>query len=289
MTDIRKQLEDIQKSDKTVIEKKEMCLKLGLRPRDIEHLEFAGFFDGKTLTFGVEIECFANPTAVRVSARRNNLNINYEGYNHRDNEHYYKFVSDSSVRGLPDPIECVSPILKDSADGHASLKNCLKTLNEAGARVNVSCGLHVHVGVADYSDKEYINIFVNYQRLEVLIDTFMAPSRRGSCMWAKSILCFDYNSCGVSHKEDVRYMMGGRYFKVNPEAYRRHKTVEFRQHQGTTDYKKISMWVNFCLKLVDWSKTNRLSDYVSNIDDIPFLNDAEKRFFKARQNEFQGA
>ena len=287
MFDLNKQLADIQKSGKSIIEKKEMCIKLGLRPRDVEYLEFTGFFEGKCLTFGVEIECFANPTQVRRFASRNELSIAYEGYNHRDNDHYYKFVSDSSVRGLADPIECVSPVLKDNTDGHGSLKKCLKTLNEAGAQVNESCGLHVHVGVEEYTDEEYINIFKNYQKLELLIDSFMAPSRRGECQWARSLQRFDYDPCRL--KIDVQATMRSRYFKVNPESYGRHKTVEFRQHQGTVNYKKISMWVNFCLKLVDWSKNNTFTSRIDTIDDIPFLNDEEKRFFKSRKNHFQGA
>ena len=65
-------------------------------------------------------------------------------------------------------------------------------------------------------------------------------------------------------------------------SYDRHKTIEFRQHQGTTDYKKILNWVMFCGKLVEWSKKNRLTADVADIDDLPFLTKAEKRFFKRR-------
>ena len=73
-----------------------------------------------------------------------------------------------------------------------------------------------------------------------------------------------------------------RYHKVNAESYERHKTVEFRQHQGSTDFDKIKNWVSFCIKLVEWSKNNRLEESVSTIDEIPFLNNTEKRFFKKR-------
>lgn len=65
-------------------------------------------------------------------------------------------------------------------------------------------------------------------------------------------------------------------------SYSRHKTIEFRQHQGTTDYKKILNWVMFCGKLVEWSKKNRLTANVTSVDELPFLTAAEKKFFKAR-------
>ena len=77
-------------------------------------------------------------------------------------------------------------------------------------------------------------------------------------------------------------MNGNRYFKVNACSYSRHRTIEFRQHQGSTDFEKISNWVNFCAKLVAWSKKNVLSSEASSIDEIPFLTAKEKSFFKSR-------
>ena len=77
-------------------------------------------------------------------------------------------------------------------------------------------------------------------------------------------------------------MNGDRYFKVNACSYSRHKTIEFRQHQGSTDFTKIKNWVNFCAKLVAWSKKNRLENEVTSIDEIPFLTKTEKNFFKSR-------
>jgi hypothetical protein len=81
-------------------------------------------------------------------------------------------------------------------------------------------------------------------------------------------------------------MHNNRYYKINPISYLRHGTIEFRQHQGSTSYEKISKWIEFCVKLVDWSRENRLTDYVRTIDEIPFLNAAEKRYFKARKEQF---
>lgn len=286
MENLNEMLTSIQKSGKTIAEKKQMCIELGLRKRDIEVLEFAGFFDGKSLTFGVEIECNVFKSSMLAAARANNVQVRYEGYNHDDNDYYYKFTTDSSVRG-DSPIECVSPILKDNTDGHGSLKAACKALNDARASVNTSCGLHVHVGVEDLSDEAYINIFKNYQKLEYIIDSFMAPSRRGECNWAHSIQRFDFDHCYT--KLDVREKMGSRYFKVNPMSYSRHKTVEFRQHQGTVNYDKISMWVNFCLKLVSWSMDHTLDHMVNSVSEIPFLDDSEKRFFSGRRRTFQGA
>ena len=86
----------------------------------------------------------------------------------------------------------------------------------------------------------------------------------------------------LTKNEVLSVMRGNRYFKVNACSYSRHHTIEFRQHQGSTDFEKISNWVNFCAKLVAWSKKNVLSSEISSIDEIPFLTAKEKSFFKSR-------
>ena len=111
----------------------------------------------------------------------------------------------------------------------------------------------------------------------------MAPSRRrDNNPYCRSLA--DHSALtGCESMDDVKTVLDyDRYHKVNPMAYDRHHTIEFRQHQGSTDYKKILNWVMFCGKLVEWSKKNRLTATVTSIDDIPFLTPAEKKFFNQR-------
>jgi len=210
----------------------------------------------------------------------------YEGYNHRDGHDYFKFTTDASVRGMADPIECVSPVLA-GVNGKNTLKNAVKTLNTAGANVNQTCGLHVHIGASKLTAKQYCNVFVNYAYLEAVIDTFMARSRRAdNAGYAHTLQDhLYYLEQAVTIENVQRALCNDRYHKVNAESYRRHKTIEFRQHAGTTNYEKIINWVSFCGKLVIWSKKNRLTAPVASIDDIPFLTAEEKSFFKARASQ----
>lgn len=301
MKTLNETLKEIQTSKMSIKAKKDACFKLGLTKYDVIALENTGFFNlpkrERTmtqrirLTFGVEIECIVPAREVRARATANGLDVRYEHYNHTDNRHYYKFVTDSSVSDNDghncydgsDAIECVSPILDNNTTGFRSLENCCKTLNEAGAYVNKSCGLHVHVGVDKLNNTQIVNIYKNYQKLESLIDSFMAPSRRNS-QWARSLASFNFDECYTTR--DLERTIGTRYCKVNPESYSRHKTVEFRQHGGTTNYEKISMWVNFCTKLVAWSMNNTFSENVTSIYDVPFLTSEEKNFFSERISNF---
>lgn len=241
-------------------------------------------------TFGVEIECLVPERRVREAFAANRVPMAYERYNHVDNaEGRFKFVSDASIIGA-DAIECVTPVL-NSKDGFAKLKAAVKALNDAGAKVNRSTGLHVHVSTKNLTAKQYINTFINYAHLQDLIDTFLAPSRRkggASNRWCKRLNDDLYwlNTCNTF--DDVASTLcNERYFAVNPMAYGRHKTIEFRQHQGSTDYDKIANWARFCAKLVLWSAGNRLDHDVTCIDDIPFIKKAEKEYFKGRQAAFR--
>ena len=288
---LNEQVAEVMNNKKTTTEQKHISLvKLGLQRYEISLLlnikpqRAPRPMTAMQLTFGVEIETYNVNRDLMVSqAAFNDLPIRYEGYNHHDSHDTFRFVSDGSISGI-NPIECVTPILK-GRDGFSALENACKTLNEVGAKVNRSTGLHVHIGAAKLTVEQYINVFANYQMLEAVIDTFMANSRRANNnTYCQSLIGVNLTDCKT--REDVwQAFDSSRYYKVNPESFSRHKTIEFRQHQGSTDYTKIKMWVTFCAKLVVWSMDNRMTEPISSIDDIPFLNKTEKAFFSRRKKQ----
>jgi len=306
--DIRQAAQDIMKERSTQADKREKLLKIGLTNSDIQQLFFAERLAKKMArqereaartaqqlvedtieqilsryTFGVEIECYnAQPVDVVLQARERGLAMQSERYNHTDNDRYYKLVSDCSIRGN-DPIECVSPVLNGGNTGFDSLKTCCDVLNAIGAKVNRSTGLHVHVG-GNITEQQYCNTFVNYYYLEGVINKFMSASRRYGNQYCKPLRSINERALlDATTIEDVLYAMRqDRYYKINACSWSRHHTIEFRQHQGTTEYKKISNWARFCIKLVHWSADHRLTAHVSRIEDIEFLTDEEKRYFDDR-------
>ena len=48
-----------------------------------------------------------------------------------------------------------------------------------------------------------------------------------------------------------------RYHKLNLTAFRKHKTVEFRQHSGTLDTEKARQWIALCLRMVEAATLGR--------------------------------
>ena len=244
-----------------------------------------GEFDFSKLTFGVEIECynFYRNSLIEVG-RNNGLSVRSEGYNHDDNQHYYKIVSDGSLEGT-NANEVVSPILKGTK-GMNSLETICKALAEVDAKVNRSCGLHVHIGAERMSDEHYCRLVRNYQRIERAIDSFMPNSRRANNNgYCHSLVGINFENC-TTKREIAQAMHNDRYFKVNAIAYNRHKTIEFRQHSGTTDYEKISKWVMFLAKLVEYSFKYECNE-CNTIEEIPFLKESEKEYFINRRAALQ--
>ena len=261
-------------------------VKLGLTPYEIKlmlgNIEVSKKtkFNANILTFGVEIECYNVLRSCLINeVSQRNVSIQSEGYNHTDNNHYYKIVSDGSIQGN-DGQEVVSPILKGK-EGLNSLKNVCDSLDAVGAKVNRSTGLHVHFDASKISDAHFVNIFKNYQKLESVIDSFMPNSRRANNNgYCASLIGLNYNRCET--KSDVISLNRTRYRKVNAESYLRHKTIEFRQHSGTTEYEKMANWINFLRKLIQYSFDSEIES-CSSIEEIPFLTDTEKQYFINRR------
>lgn len=247
-------------------------------------------------TMGVEIECFGiSKAAVRAAIQARGLKAHETGYDHRDSKDSYKLGYDGSISG-ENACEVVSPILKSLK----SLETVCQVINEAGAQVNKSCGLHVHLGAEKFTLEQWCRIILNYAAIEPVIDSFMSRSRRGDvngyCMSIKGDIEANVNAIYTNIKRGGRHSLGDiqrafdcdRYHKVNPMAFDSHKTIEFRQHNGTTDYIKIKNWIEFLTALVAYSINNEdLLQGCNSIDDLPFLNRSQKRFYNERKTYFE--
>lgn len=234
-------------------------------------------------TIGVEIECYnLNKSVVLEALRAERVNAIETGYNHTDYNDTYKLGYDGSISGS-NGCEVVSPILRNLS----SLKKVCKVINEAGAKVNRSCGLHVHFGAKDFTIDQWIRIIRNYAALESIIDSFMPASRRGDNNgYCKSIVNAASYVIGSRNMTEIQAAFRrNRYHKVNVMAYDDYKTIEFRHHSGTTDFTKIEAWINFLRALIEYSINNETIVSASSIDEIPFLTNAQKSYFNNRKSE----
>lgn len=223
--------------------------------------------DINDLTFGVELEVIMPRTnhsevgraALAVAMNDAGVLTRHEIYNHRTRDHW-KIVTDGSIGH--ENAEIVSPILRGES-GFANLRTAVTAIDAFGCRVNRSTGLHVHVGARGLFDRQvgfFKELVRTYSKFEPVLDSIVAVSRRATnntyCQpvrWRE-----EFEEAGTI--DDLCQMLSragvGRFTKLNLNAWGVHGTVEFRQHQGSTNCQKIENWVRLCLRLVSHAAKN---------------------------------
>ena len=214
--------------------------------------------------FGVELEIIGLTCAQAATAISNaGIECYAESYNHGVRS-WWKTVTDASIcpnGRYRNGCEIVSPILNGEA-GIVALQTVCKALSNAGASVNTTTGLHVHVDARSLSIQELLMIVKRYADFETTIDSLVPNSRRaGNNRFCQSIVRVVNDSrfsCVRTTDELINlyrsiFRGDSRFGKLNVESYLRHGTIEFRQHSGSVNAEKVSNWVRFCVNFVSTS------------------------------------
>ena len=172
------------------------------------------------------------------------------------------------------------------------------TLENAGAEINQGCGHHLHVSTAnvegltpieffnkaiycaeqtDYSDspsQKYPSgtwygdampfellkdVVYRYGTHQAQINQMLARSRHDNRM------CHNlYNKvrhqgfASISNVGQLTSHLGGKFTAINTTNFA-NGTIEFRQHQGTLNAKKMEAWAKLILQMFKWSDAERLA------------------------------
>lgn len=218
----------------------------------------------KNQTFGIEIEMtgISRETAAKtVSECFEDSRIQYEGgcYDTRNviaaDGRKWKIVRDSSIRcenGYNNEVEFVSPICK--WEDIEKVQEIVRALRKAGAKVNDSCGMHVHVGADGHTAESIRKLAKIMTRIEPDLFKIFEVKEDRLTRWCKPIDITFVNrilSRNVNDMDDVRsqwYANGGdwtnhydqsRYHALNlhsiwQKAHDGHLgTIEFRLFNST--------------------------------------------------------
>jgi len=195
-------------------------------------------------TFGVELEFVTSKSKASIAAAITAAGVQCanEDYNHETRNHW-KIVTDGSVsRGW----EIVSPILKGE-EGIRQLEVVTRVLNQLGVEVDRSTGLHVHHFAGDFDKNSIVNLFNFYKNNEFHIDELVARSRReNNNRYTRSFVQEGAQSLNMNRIENF-----DRYMKLNYRSFLKYGTLEFRQHQGSVDFVKISNWIYLTQAMVE--------------------------------------
>jgi hypothetical protein len=142
----------------------------------------------------------------------------------------------------------------------ADIKTVCDLLLEKKAKVNDSCGLHIHFDMRNRNvRKSYYNLI---DANDFVIKT--VPYNRQNNTYCKSTMKESfYDQKGIGH-----------YGGVNASAYDKYKTIEIRFHEATLDSEEIDNYAHFMLKIINsdiYQMTNKftLNDidrFTSSID-----------------------
>lgn len=156
----------------------------------------------------------------------------------------WKFTPDGSCG-----IEFVSPPI-------ARLNSVWKQIDNivtSGLKIDYrNSGLHVHVGVDDFSTAEVINVAKFCRHFDRSIFSFMDASRIKN-QYCK-MLRADDNQLAVDENNRFHYV--DRYKGCNIASFAKHGTIEFRYSESTLDGDRIEALTDLFLKIVDWVKNN---------------------------------
>jgi len=166
-------------------------------------------------TFGVEIECLG---LTRPATK-------------------WKITEDGTIDG-DDGYEYKSPIYNGGSSSFRNLKSMCDRLKNVNAKINESCGLHVHLGV-----KPTELLFEKYMYVQDWIMSTIPEDRRDN----------DYCSQVDGDYVDWTYMKGDHSHAFEP-SYK--GTVEVRCHEGTTEYEDIYHWIEFWRSFLKSEKTS---------------------------------
>jgi hypothetical protein len=158
----------------------------------------------------------------------------------------WKADADPSIRvTYPGHTACefVSPIYQ----GTEGLKNLLadvEKIKALGARVNESCGLHIHVGF-DKADSEKMDRLISLvSNFEKAIYAATGTKKREQGRWCGSLQRYGNAETAKAYGNSNRYHVLNIATGGKP-------TVEFRAFGASLNVEKISLYVRMCVGLVE--------------------------------------
>ncbi|WP_028842937.1 amidoligase family protein [Thermodesulfovibrio yellowstonii] len=256
-------------------------------------------------SYGVELEGLVRSRSELANKLQENGIPAFEtGYSHQIRNCSWRVGDDGSVRNNMSSderqnfqsLELTSSKLF-SVEGFREIRKVCSIWAEVGGAVNKSCGFHVHVDAWNLKRKDLKKLIMLWTRIEEVVQYLVSPSRRDN----------QYCRLVRNKPEEVASLLVSlslpdRYMSLNLKAFRDHKTVEFRIHQGTMNPDKIVNWVIFCLKTVeaakkgvkhtDFSDVPTIEEVLDKIgiteNAIPVIRGA-RNYFIERYNYFRNA
>ena len=260
--------------------------------------------DLRAQTFGVEIEMTgitrskaAKTIAAYFGKESTHYGGTYDTYQAGDSKgRTWKAMSDSSIKaekkngGRASDLyktEVVTPILR--YEDIEDLQEVLRRLRKAGAIVNESTGIHIHIGAENFTPATLCNLLKNIRSKEdILYKAIQVKnSRVYYCKKTNQALIEMIEKHRPTTREKLadlwyqeapygreRHYNESRYHGLNLHAYFTKGTVEFRLFNSTLHAGELKAYIQFCLAVTAKAINT------SNASSKPSVSDNEKYTFR---------
>ena len=215
-----------------------------------------------TRQFGFELEfnnrCRGAVTQARLkraieTVRGETATIN--GYSRQNNNRDWVVKTDASCGW-----EVASRVMSSSEDLKKAAQ-AVQAMYRAGAQVNRSCGLHVHVEVVDFTKSQVATMIQWWVKFERFVSDVLDPSRKNNMYCRRVGKNFSgnrsYGTDETLRSNNGRNALNTARICWSSSSSARHrvdKRVEFRIAHGTNDFVDLKNWVRFLLTFVEFSK-----------------------------------
>lgn len=232
----------------------------------------------RSQNFGIEIEMtgLTRAAAARIIAghfgtQATHVGGGYDAYTIRDNRNrQWKVVSDASIRcrngnnrsaSRDYSVEFVSPICQ--YEDIETVQELVRKLRAGGAKVNDSCGIHVHVDASSHTPQTLRNIVnIMASKEDLLYKTLKVQvNREHYCQKADTRFLEELNHKRPKTMQEVEQMWyngyGGRYIHYDDSRYHAlnlHSvfskgTIEFRMFNSTLHAGEVKSYIQLCLAI----------------------------------------
>lgn len=232
----------------------------------------------RSQNFGIEIEMtgLTRAAAARIIAghfdtQATHVGGGYDAYTVRDERNrQWKVVSDASIRcrnrnnrsaSRDYSVEFVSPICQYG--DIETIQELVRKLRAGGARVNDSCGIHVHVDASSHTPQTLRNIVnIMASKEDLLYKTLQVQvNREEYCLKADTRFLEELNHKRPRTMEEVEELWyngrGSRYHHYDISRYHAlnlHSvfskgTIEFRMFNSTLHAGEVKAYIQLCLAI----------------------------------------
>ena len=181
----------------------------------------------------------------------------------------YLQLDKDSAEGMPYKVEMVTPKL---AYGDLSLlQECMRRMTAIGAKVNDSCGLHVHVDASAHNRQSLKNLIgIMYSKEDLLFKALRVNEARAIewCQKVREPMLKKARTLSAEETPDLTQLENiwyegfegdgrtrrdhynkSRYYALNLHSVFYRGTVEWRCFNSTLHAEKVAAYVNLCLAM----------------------------------------